>query len=106
MGSPSPYQSAELRRKVSDAPDFGESWEEREAIAEKTSSINFGCDFEGNTCVAMRENYRGCCCQSCNSRMGFLKKIKPQAFNEILHSFDRVWGFGVPEKGAYCRESG
>jgi len=27
MRSPSPYDRAELRRKVSNAPDFGETWE-------------------------------------------------------------------------------
>lgn len=106
MRPPSPYDRAELRRKVSNAPDFGETWEAREAIAEKTAKIDFGCNFKGNTCRAMRENRRGCCCQSCRSRHGFLETIKPSAFDEILPLFDRVWGFGVPEKGAYCRESG
>src|SRR5215475_92628 len=99
MRSPSPYARAELRRKVSNEPDFGETWEEREAIAEKTAKIDFGCDFKGNTCIAMRENYRGGCCQSCNSKLGFLEKIKPSAFDEILSSFDRVWGFWRPGKG-------
>jgi len=95
----SPYDRADLQRKVSDAPDFGKTWEEREAIAEKTANIEFGCDFEGNTCRAMREKRRGCCCQSCNSRHGFLEKIKPSAFNEILSLFDRAWGFWRPGKG-------
>lgn len=99
MRSPSPYDRAELKSKVSNAPDFGETWEEREAIAEKTSKIDFGCDFKGNTCIAMRENYRGCCCHSCNSRHGFLEKIKPSAFNVILSLFDRVWGFWRPGVG-------
>jgi hypothetical protein len=99
MRSPSRYDRAELRRKVSNAPDFGETWEEREAIAEKTAKIDFGCDFKGNTCSAMRENRRGCCCQSCKSRHGFLEKIKPSAFNEILFLFDRVWGFWRPGEG-------
>jgi len=99
MHSPSPYDLAELRRKVSNAPDFGETWEEREAIAGKTAKIDFGCDFKGNTCRAMRENRRGCCCQSCNSRHGFLEKIKPSAFNEILSLFDRAWGFWRPGEG-------
>jgi hypothetical protein len=99
MRSPSPYSRAELQRKVSNTPDFGETWEQREAIAEKTSNIDFGCDFKGNTCIAMRENYRGCCCQSCNSRHGFLEKIKPSAFNEILSLFDRVSGFWRPGVG-------
>jgi hypothetical protein len=96
MRSPSPYDRAELRRKVSNAPDFGETWKEREAIAEKTANIDFGCNFKGNTCRAMRENRRGCCCQSCKSRHGFLEKIKPSAFDEILPLFDRVWGFWRP----------
>jgi hypothetical protein len=100
VGSPSSYDRGELRRKVSNVPDFGETWEEREAIAEKTANIDFGCDFEGNTCKAMRENRRGCCCQSCKSRHGFLEKINPSAFNEILSMFDRVWGFWRP--GAGC----
>ena len=95
----SPYNRAELKSKVSKAPDFGETWKEREAIAEKTAKIDFGCGFEGNTCKAMRENRRGCCCQLCNSRHGFLEKIKPSAFNEILSLFDRVWGFWRPGKG-------
>ena len=99
MRVPSSYDRAELQGKVSDAPDFGETWEERETIAEKTAKIDFGCDFKGNTCTAMRENYRGCCCQSCNSRRGYLQKIKPTAFNEILSLFDRVWGFWRPEVG-------
>lgn len=99
MRSPSPRSRAELQRKVSNAPDFGETWEEREAIAEKTASIDFGCDFKGNTCVAVREKYRGCCCQSCNSRHGFLEKIKPSAFNEILSLYDRVLGFWRPGVG-------
>jgi hypothetical protein len=99
MRSSSPYVRAELRRKVSNEPDFGKTWEEREAIAEKTAKINFGCDFKGNTCRAMRENRRGCCCQFCKSRLGFLEKIKPSAFDEILSSFDRVWGFWRPDKG-------
>ena len=99
MRFPSPYDRAELQRKVSNAPDFGETWEEREAIAEKTADINFGCDFEGNTCIAMRKTYRGCCCQSCNSKQGFLEKIKPSAFNEILSFYDRVWGFWRPGVG-------
>jgi hypothetical protein len=46
MRSPSPYQRAELKRKVSNEPDFGETWEEREAIAEETAEIEFGCDFK------------------------------------------------------------
>jgi hypothetical protein len=100
MRVPSPYDRAELQRKVSNAPDFGETWEGREEIAVKTAKINFGCDFKGDTCRAMRENYRGCCCQSCNSRHGYLLKIKPSAFNEILPLFDRVWGFWRP--GAGC----
>jgi hypothetical protein len=99
MRFPSPYDRAELQSKVSNAPDFGKTWEEREAITEKTAKINFGCDFEENTCRAMRENYRGCCCQSCNSRHGYLQKIKPSAFNEILSLFDRVWGFWRPGVG-------
>ena len=99
MRSPSRYDRAELRRKVSNAPDFGETWEEREVIAEKTAKIDFGCDFKGNTCRAMRENRRGCCCQSCKSRHGFLEKIKPSAFSEILSLFDRVWGFWRPGEG-------
>lgn len=99
MRSASPYDRAELRRKVSNAPDFGETWEQREAIAEKTAKIDFGCDFKGNTCRAMRENRRGCCCQSCKSRHGFLEKIKPSAFNEILSLFDRVRGFWRPGEG-------
>jgi hypothetical protein len=99
MPSPSPYDRAELGRKVSNAPDFGETWGERETIAEKTATIDFGCDFKGNTCRAMRKNRRGCCCQSCKSRHGFLEKIKPSAFNEILSLFDRVWGFWRPGEG-------
>src|SRR5690348_10861653 len=99
MRAPSPYDLAELRSKVSYAPDFGKTWEEREAIAEKTATIDFGCDFKGDTCRAMRENRRGCCCQFCNSRHGFLEKIKPSAFNEILSLFDRVWGFWRPGEG-------
>jgi len=99
MGVPSPYDRAELQSKVSSAPDFGETWEEREANAEKTATIDFGCDFKGNTCRAMRENRRGCCCQSCKSRHGFLEKIKPSAFNEILSLYDRVWGFWRPGVG-------
>ena len=99
MPSPSPYDRAELRRKVSNTPDFGETWEEREVIAENIAKIDFGCDFEGNTCRAMRENRRGCCCRSCRSRLGFLEKIKPSAFAEILPRFDRVWGFWRPGEG-------
>jgi hypothetical protein len=99
MRVPSPYARAELQGKVSDAPDFGESWEEREAIAEKTANIDFGCDFKGNTCRAMRDYRRGCCCQSCNSRHGYLGKINPSAFSEILALFDRVWGFWRPDVG-------
>jgi hypothetical protein len=99
MRSPSAYARAEFLRKVSDAPDFGETWEEREMIAEKTAKIDFGCDFKGDTCRAMRNNRRGCCCQSCNSRHGFLEKIKPSALNEVLASFDRVWGFWRPGEG-------
>lgn len=99
MRVPSPYDRAELQGKVSDEPDFGKSWDEREAIAEKTANIDFGCDFKGNTCRAMREKRRGCCCQSCNSRRGYLEKINPTAFNEILSLFDRVWGFWRPEVG-------
>ena len=94
-----PYDCAELKSKVSNAPDFGETWGEREAVAEKTANINFGCDFEGNTCRAMREKRRGCCCQSCSSKHGFLEKIKPSALKEILPLFDRVWGFWRPGKG-------
>jgi hypothetical protein len=99
MRLPCPHDRAELHSKVSNAPDFGETWEKREAIAERTTKINFGCDFKGNTCRAMRENYRGCCCQSCNSRHGYLEKIKPSAFDEIVCLFDRVWGFWRPEVG-------
>lgn len=99
MRSPSPYDRAELKSKVSNLPDFGETWEEREVLAEKTAKINFGCDFKGNTCRAMRDNRRGCCCESCKSRHGFLEKIRPSAFSEILSSFDRVWGFWRPGKG-------
>lgn len=99
MRSTSIYDRAELLRKMSNAPDFGETWEEREAIAEKTARIDFGCDFKGNTCKAMRENRRGCCCEPCKSRHGFLEKTKPSAFNEILPLFDRVWGFWRPGEG-------
>ena len=99
MRSPSPYDWSDLRRKVSDTPDFGQSWKEREAIAENTAKIDFGSAFKGNTCRAMREDRRGCCCQSCRSRHGFLEKIKPSAFNEILSLFDRVWGFWRPGEG-------
>jgi hypothetical protein len=90
---------AELQSKVSEAPDFGETWEEREAIAERTAKVDFGCDFHGNTCRAMRENKRGCCCQACHSSHGYLEAIKPSAFNEILSLFDRVWGFWRPGVG-------
>ena len=99
MRSPSSRDRAELQSKVSNAPDFAESWEEREAIAERTATIDFGCDFHRNTCRAMRENSRGCCCQSCNSSHGYLEAIKPSAFNEILSLFDRVWGFWRPGVG-------
>lgn len=99
MRFPSSRDRAELESKMSNAPDFGKTWEEREAIAEKTATIDFGCAFEGNTCRAMRENRRGCCCQSCNSRHGYLEAIKPSAFNEILCLFDRVWGFWRPGVG-------
>src|SRR6266436_8968356 len=81
------------------APDFGESWEVREAIAENIAKIDFGCDFKGNTCRAMREDRRGCCCESCKSRHGFLEKIKPSALNKVLSLFDNVWGFWRPGKG-------
>ena len=99
MRVPSPYDLRELRGKISDRPDFGETWDEREQIAEKTAKIDFGCDFEGDICRAIRERRRGCCCQSCNSRRGYLEKIKPSAFNEILSLFDRVWGFWRPGEG-------
>src|SRR5215831_8460757 len=99
MRSPSPRDRAQLKSKVSNAPDFGETWKEREAIAEKTAGIDFGCDFKGNTCIAMRENHRGCCCQRCSSRHGFLEKLKPSAVNEILSLFDRTWGFWRPGEG-------
>jgi len=99
MRFPSSCDRAELQSKVSDTPDFGQTWEEREAIAEKTAKIDFGCDFKGNTCRAMRENNRGCCCQSCNSGHGYLQTIKPSAFNEVLSLFDRVWGFWRPGVG-------
>jgi len=99
MRFPSSCDRAELQSKVSDTPDFGQTWEEREAIAGKTAKIDFGCDFKGNTCRAMRENNRGCCCQSCNSRHGYLQTIKPSAFNEVLSLFDRVWGFWRPGVG-------
>ncbi len=99
MRFPSSRDRAELESKVSNAPDFGKTWEEREAIAEETARIDFGCDFKGNTCKAMRENSRGCCCQSCNSSHGYLEAIKPSAFNEILSLFDRVWGFWRPGVG-------
>lgn len=99
MRSPSPYDRAALRRKVSNEPDFGETWGDREAIAEETGKIDFGCGFKGNTCRAMRENRRGCCCQSCKSRHGFLEKVDPSAFNEIQSLFDRVWGFWRPGEG-------
>ena len=99
MRFPSSRDRAELESKMSNAPDFGKTWEEREAIAEKTATIDFGCAFDGNTCRAMRENRRGCCCQSCNSRLGYLEAIKPCAFNEILSLFDRVWGFWRPGVG-------
>jgi hypothetical protein len=99
MRFPSSRGRAELESKVSNAPDFGKTWEEREAIAEQTARIDFGCDFKGNTCKAMRENSRGCCCQSCNSSHGYLEAIKPSAFNEILSLFDRVWGFWRPGVG-------
>jgi len=99
MRAPSSYDRAELKSKVSKAPDFGETWEEREAVADRTARIDFGCDFKRNACIAMRENYRGCCCQSCSSRYGFLEKIKPSAVNEILPLFDRIWGFWRPGEG-------
>jgi hypothetical protein len=99
MRFPSSRDRAELGSKVSDTPDFGKTWEEREAIAEETAKIDFGCDFDGDTCRAMRENRRGCCCQSCNSAHGYLETIKPSAFDEILSRFDRVWGFWRPGVG-------
>jgi hypothetical protein len=99
MRFPSSRDRAELESKVSNAPDFGKTWEEREATAEKIARINFGCDFKENTCKAMRENSCGCCCQSCNSSHGYLEAIKPSAFNEILPLFDRVWGFWRPDVG-------
>lgn len=99
MRFPSSRDRAELESKVSNAPDFGKTWEEREPIAEETARIDFGCDFKGNTCKAMRVNRRGCCCQSCNSSHGYLEAIKPSAFNEILSLFDRVWGFWRPGVG-------
>jgi hypothetical protein len=99
MRFPSSRDRAELESKVSDAPDFGKTWEEREAIAEKTAKIDFGCAFEGNTCRAMRANSRGCCCQSCNSSHGYLEAIKPAAFSEVLRLFDRVGGFWRPGVG-------
>jgi hypothetical protein len=99
MRFPSSRDRAELESKVSNAPDFGKTWDEREAIAAETARIDFGCDFKGNTCKAMRENSRGCCCQSCNSSHGYLEAIKPSAFKEILSLFDRVWGFWRPDIG-------
>jgi hypothetical protein len=99
MRFPSPHDRAELQSKVRNTPDFGETWEQREAIAQSTANIDFGCDFKGNTCRAMRENYRGCCCQSCNSRHGYLETINPSALDEILPLFDRVWGFWRPGVG-------
>jgi hypothetical protein len=101
MRSPSSRDRAELQSKVSDTPDFGQTWEEREAIAEKTAKIDFGCDFKGNTCKAMREVKRGGCCQSCKDSHGYLETIKPSAFSEILSLFDSVWGFWRP--GIGCR---
>jgi len=95
MRFPSSCDRAELQSKLSDTPDFGETWEEREAIAEKTAKIDFGCDFKGNTCRAMRENNRGCCCQSCNSRHGYLQTMKPSAFNEVLSLLPRKWQSSV-----------
>ena len=99
MRFPSRRDRAELESKVSNTPDFGKTWEERETIAEETARIDFGCDFKGNTCRAMRENSRGCCCQFCNSSHEYLEAIKPPAFNEILSLFDRVWGFWRPGVG-------
>src|SRR5215469_9739189 len=105
MRFPSSRDHAELQSKVSNAPDFGETWEEREAIAERTAKIDFGCDFHGNTCRAMRENNRGCCCQSCHSSHGYLEAIKPSAFKEILPLFDSVWGRPIHPGGATSMRS-
>jgi hypothetical protein len=99
MRFPSFQDRAALESKVSNAPDFGKTWEEREAIAEETAKIDFGCDLKENTCKAMREDRRGCCCESCKSSHGYLEAIKPCAFNEILSLFDRVWGFWRPGVG-------
>lgn len=99
MGSMTPDDRAAFRRKVSKTPDFGKTWEEREAIAENVAKIDCGCAFDGNRCRAMQDNYRGCCCQPCACKLGFLEKIKPSAFTEILSLFDRVWGFWRPGEG-------
>jgi|SRR5215469_9018516 len=66
---------AELQSRVSNAPHFGKTWDEREVIAERTATIDFGRDFRGDTCRAMRENKRGCCCQSCHSSHGYLEAM-------------------------------
>ena len=47
MRFPPPYDRADLKSKVSNAPDFGETWEEREAIAEKTAKITLDAISKG-----------------------------------------------------------
>lgn len=95
MCSPSPYDRAELRRKVSNDPDFGETWEEREAIAEKTAKIDFGCDIAVVAAAI-----------PANLGMASLKKSSRLHTTKFCLRLTGCGGFGVLEKGAYCRESG
>jgi len=99
-----------LERPVPNPPDWPippltwETWSER---AEKTASIDFGCDFDASGICANRRAYapspdlQMCCCSGCASAHGYLTAIPPNTAPYYARLFHKVTGFWREGKGCF-----
>jgi hypothetical protein len=80
------------------------TWAEREARAEATGKIDYGCRFENGSCtrVSVYSVYSSeadrCCCRTCStaSSPGYLDELPAYAVLIVARLFDAKYGFWRP----------
>jgi hypothetical protein len=91
-------------------PDFGDDWGQREAMADQTASIDYGCDFRDGQCKAQRSTKAqqdieswccgpmGCCIR-CASAVGYLDALPAYALKAVARLWSTKTGFWRKSKG-------
>jgi hypothetical protein len=86
---------------ISDKPDFGSSWREREELAERFGEVDFGCDFKDGKCCSTRKGNHpeNACCGGCFEAGGYLHEVNPAHVKTYQKLFKRGIGFWRPGTG-------